>query len=612
MVELTAVVLAAVLAGVGWLVWKHGGRERWHALTDDRFVYGLPWGTLLAVALVTAFYLFAQRGLWNWYDPLTLPFVSWSWFYPVGVLTSGFAHGSAGHIVSNMTGTLAFGVVAEYAWGHYPQTRQSNIRDSLLAPDDTGSQVTRPGARILLVTAAMFGVALLTGIFSLGPGLGFSGAVFGIAGFAIVTRPRAAIAAVVASSALSTLYQALADPVVRGTISAGPPAPPSWANIAFQAHMLGFVVGVLLGVGLLWSRRERLAPTSVFGATLAFGLALSLWLLVWPGGTDSFTLYRGAGVIFVVLLTGLVTVAATGSDRSVSRQFAILAVALLSIPFVLTTLWFVAALSGAVPELSGMAPFSALLVLAVAALALPALPTAVRGEDSRWATRRRTAFLGLGTIAIVLLLPGILYGPVAVDTDSITETNEIEVGDYVVTYGENVTGGQELLMLDLNTSSLNQTYDGLLVASESRSMWTIGERKDSIAFDGEGSVQVGGLGWSETVRAERTGWEVTGNESAYAVDLIHDGERTRSFTSDPVRADVRIDDHRVTVVPTQDDFELRVTRDGDSVGTTAIPDAGESATVGPLTIRAEDDDGTTQVVVESNGTSVTVAEEETY
>ncbi|QCC51352.1 rhomboid family intramembrane serine protease [Halapricum salinum] len=610
MVALTAVVLAALLAGVGWLVWTNGGSERWRALTDDRFVYGVPWGTLVAVALVTAFYLLAQHGLTSWNEPLTLPFVSWSWFYPVGVLTSGFAHGSPAHLLGNMTGTLAFGVVAEYAWGHYPQRRGHTIQDSLLAPEE--SRFSRPGARIALVTGAMFAVALLTGIFSLGPGLGFSGAVFGIAGFAIVTKPRAAIAAVVASSALSTLYQALADPVVRGTISVGPPAPPSWAGIAFQAHMLGFVVGVLLAVGLLWSRQKDLAPLEVFFATLAFGLALSLWLLVWPGGQDVFYLYRGAGVIFVVLLTGLVTIAATGSDRSISRSIAILAVALLAIPFALTTLWFLAALSGAVPELSGFAPFAALLVLAVVALALPALPTALRGEDSRWATRRRTAFLGLGTVAILLLLPGILYGPVAVDTDSITETNEIEVGDYVVTYAENVTGGQELLMLDLNTSSLNQTYDGLLVASDSRSMWTIGERKDSIAFDGEGEVQVGGLGWRETVRAERTGWEVTGNASAYAVDLIHDGERTRSFTSDPVRADVHIDDHRVTVVPTQEEFELRVTRDGDVVGTSAIPDAGDTATVDPLTIRAIDDDGTTQVVVESDGTSVTVAVEETY
>jgi len=610
MVALTAVVLAAVLAGVGWLVWTNGGAEHWRELTDDRFVYGVPWGTLLAVALVTAFYLFAQRGLWSWYDPLTLPFVSWSWFYPVGVLTSGFAHGSAGHIVSNMTGALAFGVVAEYAWGHYPQRRGHTIRDSLLAPQE--SRFSSPGARILLVTAAMFAVALLTGIFSLGPGLGFSGAVFGIAGFAIVTKPRAAIAAVVASSALSTLYQALADPVVRGTVSVGSPSPPTWANIAFQAHMLGFVVGAMAGIALLWARRDELASVTVFFATLTFGLALSLWLLVWPGGQDVFYLYRGAGVILVVLLTGLVTVAATGSDRSVSRSIAILAVALLAIPFVLAMLWFVAALSGTVPELSGFAPFAALFVLAVLALALPALPTAVRGEGSRWAARRRTAFLGLGTVALLLLLPGILYGPIAVDTDSITETNEIEVGDYVVTYAENVTSGQELLMLNVNTSSLNQTSDGLLVASDSRSMWTVGEQKSSIAFDGEGSVQVGGLGWRETVRAERTGWEVTGNDSAYAVDLIHDGEQTRSFTTDPVRADVRIDDYRVTVVPTQDDFELRITRDGSAVGTTAIPEPGETATVGPLTVRSEDDDGTTQVVVESDGTSVTVAEEETY
>ena len=614
MVAPTAAVLIVLLAGVLSFVWYYGGGERWRELTADRFVYGVPWGTLIAVALVVAFYLFAQRGLSSWTDPLVLPFVSWSWFYPVGVLTSGFAHGSAQHIVSNMTGTLAFGFVAEYAWGHYPPARRRRIADSLLAPETDGIRISHPAARIALVTAAMFAVALLTGIFSLGPGLGFSGAVFGIAGFAIVTKPRAAIGAVVASSALGTLYQALADPVVRGTTSVGPPAPPSWASIAFQSHMLGFVVGVLLGVGLLWSRRQRLTPVSVFFGTLAFGLALSLWLLVWPAGQDVFYLYRGAGVILVVVLTGLVTVAATGSDRTIPRSIAILWVGLLALPFALFTLSLLTVLAGVVPgaDVAGGAPLIGLVLLAIAILMLPAIPTVLRGTDGWWATYRGTGLLCLGTLALLLVLPGILYGPIAVDTDSVAETNEIEVGDYLVTYDENVSGGQELLLIGGNTSDLDQTYDGLIVASESRSLWTVAEQKSGIAFDGEGSAQVGGLGWSETVHAERTGWEVTGNESAYAVDLVHDGERTRSFTTDPIRADVRIDNHRVTIVPAEETFRVRVTQDGSTVETVAIPEVGETATAGPLEIRTEDDDSRTAVVVESDGSSVTVAEKETY
>ncbi|MCU4718687.1 rhomboid family intramembrane serine protease [Halapricum hydrolyticum] len=610
MVSLSVAALLVTLAVAVGAVSYYDGWQRWRGLTDGRLVYGVPWGTLIAVALVTAFYLLAQGGLAHWDDPLTLPFVSWSYFYPFGVVTSGFAHGSPAHLVSNMTGTLAFGLVAEYAWGHYPPSRRE--RDSLLATD--GSWRYRPGVRIALVPAAMFAVALLTGIFSLGPGLGFSGAVFAVAGFAVVLNPWAAVGAVVGSRALDTLYQAFVNPVVTGSISPSGPSPPSWASIAFQAHMLGFVVGAVVAIGLLRSRRRRLSPSTLFLGTVGFGLALSLWLLVWPG-EDVFYLYRAAGVVVVLVLAGLVTVAVAGSDRSIPRPLAIGWLLLLALPFALfvgvLALSLVVSISGLVPEIAGLAPIIALVVLAVVILAAPAVPAAVWGRDTRWATHRNVALLALGTVGLLLIVPGLLYGPITVDAGSVTDTGEVTVGDYLVTYEENVTGGQTLVLLDVENAT-DVTHDGLIVASESRSIWTIAERKPSVAFDGEASVNVGGLGWRETVRAERTGWDVTGNESAYAVDLTVDGETTRSFTTDPVQADVRVDDHRVAVVPTDDGFGVRVTRDNATVGTVAIPEAGETATVGPLTIRTEDDRGSTAVVVASDGTSVTVAEKETY
>ncbi|QSG07377.1 rhomboid family intramembrane serine protease [Halapricum desulfuricans] len=610
MVSLAVAALLVTLSVAAGTVLYYGGWERWRALTADRLVYGIPWGTLIAVALVTAFYLLAQNGLTDWGDPLTLPFVSWSYFYPLGVVSSGFAHGSPAHLVSNMTGTLAFGLVAEYAWGHYPPARRD--RDSLLAGD--GGWRSRPRVRIALVPAAMFGVALLTGVFSMGPGLGFSGAVFAVAGFAVVTKPRAAIGAVVGSSALDVLYQAVVNPVVTGSISAGGPSPPSWASIAFQAHMLGFAVGAVAAIALLRSRRQQLPPARLFLGTAGFGLALSLWLLVFPG-EDVFYLYRAVGVIVVTVLAGLVTVAVSGSDRSIPRLVAIGWLVLLALPFALLAgvlaFSLVVSVSGLVPEVGGIAPFMALLVLAVVVLAVPAIPTALRGQDTRWSSHRNVALLGLGTVGLLLVVPGLLYGPITVDTDSVTDTGEVTVGDYLVTYEEDAAPGQTLLLLDVENAT-ETTQDGLIVASESRSIWTVAERAESIAFDGEASVNVGGLGWRETVRADRTGWDVTGNESAYAVDLTVDGETTRSFATDPVQADVTIDDHRIGVVPTDDGFEVRVTRDDVTVGTAAIPETNETATVGPLTVRTKADDGSTAVVVASDGTSVTVAERETY
>jgi len=610
MVSLAVIALLVTLVAAVGAVFYYDGYQRWQTLTDGRLVYGVPWGTLFAVSLVVAFYLLAQGGLTHWDDPLVLPFVSWSYFYPLGVITSGFAHGSPEHLISNMTGTLAFGLVAEYAWGHYPPVRRQ--RDSLLAGD--GSWRSRPAVRIALVPAAMFAVALLTGVFSMGPGLGFSGAVFGIAGFAVVTKPRAAIGAVVGSSALGVLYQAFANPVVTGSVSTGGPSPPSWASIAFQAHLLGFVVGALLAVGFLWRRRQRVSASTLFFGVVGFGLALSLWLLVWPG-EDIYRLYRGVGVIVVLVLAGLVTVAVAGSDRSVPRSLAVGWLAVLALPLALLlgtlALSLGASLLGFVSDAIGLVPFFALLSLAVVALALPAIPTAVFGGDSRWASHRGIALLGLGTVALLLVLPGLLYGPIAINTDSVTDTGAVTVDDYLITYEENVTGGQTLLALDVGNAT-DETYAGLIVASDDRSIWTVAERKDSVAFDGAASVQVGGLGWRETVHAERSGWDVVGNDSAYAVDLTVDGETTRSFTSEPVQADARIDDYRIAVVPTDDTFDVRVSRDNSVVGTVPIPASDETATLGSLDVLTDESDDTTKLLVESDGSRVTIAEKETY
>lgn len=613
MVAPTTVVLLAVSGAVLSLVWYYGAAERWRSLTEDRFLYGVPWGTLLAVTLVVGFYLTAQHGLTHWGEPLTLPFVSWSYFYPLGVLTSGFAHGSPAHLVGNMTGTLTFGIVAEYAYGHYPPARRAG--HNLLA-GERGWR-TAPWVRALvIVPGAMFATALVTATFSFGPALGFSGAVFAIAGFAVVTRPLSAVVAVVASRALGTLFEALSNPVVTGTTSVGPPGPPSWASIAFQAHMLGFVLGAVLGVWLLWSRRERLASTRVFFGTVGFGLALSLWLVAFPGGEDTFVLYRGAGVVAVIVLTGLVTVAATGSTRPTPRAVGIGWLVLLALPAALVLLGLAAILTGLTPGVSATAGLvlSALLLAALLALALPAIPAALRGwVDEQFTTRRGTALLALVAIAGLLVLPGVVYSPIVVDDASVAESGAVRVGGYEVTYGEAVGDGRSFLLLDFGNESLsNNTVSGIVVANEQRQLWTVVEDDDVLAFNGNASVQVGGLGWRETVHAQRIGWDVTGNESAYVVDLTHDGETTRSFTSEPVRADVRIEGYGFAIVPTTDDFEVRVTRDGSTVGTTAIPASNETASVGPLTVLRERDDGTAELVVEFDGSRVTIAEKETY
>jgi hypothetical protein len=103
---------------------RPGGR--WGELARKRLVLGVPWGTLVVVAFVAAFYLFAQDGLTNPHNPVVVPFRAWGYFYPTGMLTAGFAHSGLGHVTGNLLGTLVFGSLAEYAWSHFPRKRGSS------------------------------------------------------------------------------------------------------------------------------------------------------------------------------------------------------------------------------------------------------------------------------------------------------------------------------------------------------------------------------------------------------------------------------------------------------------------------------------------------------
>ncbi|AGN02908.1 hypothetical protein L593_14870 [Salinarchaeum sp. Harcht-Bsk1] len=571
----TQIVVALALLVVTAGIWFYEGRGRWRARLEDRFVLGVPWGTVLVVGSVVAFYLFAQSGLTHWSDPVVYAFVSWSYFYPLGLVTAGFSHGSPAHLIGNMTGTLALAPIAEYAWSHYPRSTYDSdgdpqsggadaetdggddepwdTDDELLPDQPTGSAarsfVERPLVRALvLFPGALFAIALLTSVYSLGPGLGFSGAVYGIIGFAVVYYPLRTVVGVVAASALGVVWNALANPIVRGTVSSGPPSPPSWAGIGFQAHALGFLLGAFAALALLTKRNRIPSTQRVFFGLVGIGLAMSLWLVVWPGGDDVFYLYRGAGVVALLVVTGLVTVAAT-STRS-----------------------------------------------------------------SSWLTKRKGAIGALVLLTVLLALPTVLFGIVAVDDAGIEQSQAIEIQDYTVAYANNTTSGH-VPGVDLGEGTeeiFANEVSGVVLISEDREIWTRVVRPDALAHSGNETVVVGGPGWRETVRAQRTGWNVAGNETAFVVDLHHDDETVRSFTSDPLTAGARIDGHAVTVVPTRDAFELRVSNADGTAETVAIPDGNGSTTLGGITITSETEDGVQHVYMETDDSRALVATEETY
>lgn len=614
------VLVLTIVAALGF-VWQYGEPDRWRSLVGDRFLYGVPWGTIVTVGIVVAFYLLAQGGLRHWGEPLTYPFITWSYFYSTGWLTAGIAHGSPEHLVANMVGTLAFAPIAEYAWGHYPRSRRNAV-DGGERPESDGHDgwLTRPWIRaVVAFPAALLAVAYLTAFFSLGPGLGFSGAVFAIAGFALVTYPISTVVAIVVASALQLLYQALTQPVVREAIETGPPAPPGWASIGFQAHLLGFLLGALAGIALLGRRGRRPTVERVFVATLLLGFAQTLWLLVWPAEDDVFVLYRGAGVVLVVLLAMVVSIAVAGSDRPLPRPLSILPRAptrrqLAVVWLLVISLGFAGGVAGVL--LSDQPLFLPLgtLLLFSALLALPALPPVV---PDRWlsgpVSRRQTAIVCLAVLTVLAAAPSVPFGLTVVDDDTIPGSGEVEVGDYAVTYERNATLDQRSVVDVGDEDETAETpQDGVIVVNDDREITTVAVRSDLLEYEGEQSVHVGGFGWRETVHVERTGWEVVGNETAYAVDLEVDDETTRSFSSDPVRARATVDGHAIYVVPTDDAFLLRVTEDGDEVGEAAIPAAGESTTIGDLQFSTADVDGAERVVVETDDTEIQIAEREVY
>jgi len=611
-----ALVLTVLVALA--FAWYYGG-GRWRERVDDRLLYGIPWGTLVVVSINVGFYLFVQGGLWNWVDPVVFPFVSWSYFYPVGLLTSGIAHGGPNHLLSNMTATLALAPIAEYAWSHFPPGKQGRKLGGDLGRLDVGRPsglLGRPWVRAVVVFPLVLVAGGVVGsLFSLGPGIGFSGVVFAIAGFALVTAPLPTVVAVVVTSALSRLISALTQPIIRAGVEGGPPSPPAWANIGFQVHMLGFLVGVIVGAVVLLRRRQRPKREWAFFAAVLFGLAQSLWLVVWPGGDDTYVLYQGAGVAFVLLLSIVVAVAASGpngripqvfdDDRQVPERR------------ILALLWLLLLAVLAAGSLAGARqldqPFLAVagpaVVLALV-LSIPALPALA---PDRWyggpVTQRHAGLVGLVMLTLLVASVGIPLGFVTADDSTIESASTVQTGDYTLAYVENGTTGHSLAIDLYEDEELRSNVSGVVLVSEQREMWTVAIPERALAYRGNASVQVGGLGWRETVDAERTGWDVVGNDSAYVVDLVVDGERTRSYTGDPVRAGARINEHNISVVPTADGFDLRIERNGTRLGTGPLPKTGESTTVGPLTFTTEEDDDT-HVVARSDGTEVTIATKE--
>ncbi|WP_299268432.1 rhomboid family intramembrane serine protease [Halorientalis sp.] len=523
------VVLVPVLLSLGLTLRVERSRGRWGHALRRRFVLGVPWGTLLTVAGVAAFYLLVQDGYRHPRRPLVLPFISWSYFYPLGVVTSPFAHSGLNHVTSNLVGTVTFLPVAEYAWSHFPQSRGSQsfsrLRDN-------------PFVRILAVPGAAAGVGLLSGVFAFGPTVGFSGVVFAIAGFALVSYPLTSILAFLGARVANLVLQAVQNPF---TVSRASEVfiSPGWANIAIQGHLYGFFLGIALG-GYLAVRRERLpGPARLWLATLIFAVVQGLWQLYTPLSGGRFVLYRAAGVALIFLLAVLVvTVVGAYDERTL-----------------LSTL---------------------------------GLPLSGRGLTVDLRARELAAIV-LGAVIVSLSLTAVWTGLFVLDGGV---DGDVSVDGYEVTYAEGVTdeytsaftvgpfgdGGR------INTS-------GVIVTSESREIFYTAVGKRELAARTSATMVLGSPGRYERVVANRTSWNPVGNDSVYTVSLRHEKTRRVAFTSEPSTARPRVAGRRVVIEPADRRFDLVVVTGNETLGRAQVPNVGTNVSAGGLAFNRTTDGG---------------------
>lgn len=510
----------------------------WARTLRSRLVLGVPWGTLLSIGFVLCMYLFLQGGVVDLHRPVTFAFQASGYANPLGIVTSSFAHQNFSHLFGNLVGALVFGSIAEYGVSHYATARGESSFGSLRT-----NPLARPVAFFLGVVVA--GVVLSA--FTWGPVIGFSGVVFGLAGFALVVHPLATMLGLLATEA--DLHWLVYNSIMNPVSSIGPSpsrGEPWFAGIAIQGHLFGFLLGVLLAALLLRRRSDEPSVALIWVGALLFGAAQGLWTAYWQLGTDSFLLFRSLGVTFVAVVAALVVATVAGSDR---------------------------------PVLSGLL-------------------------DSEWVPSRRKTAAGILVLGVVFMsMVGLFLNLAAVQGTDLPN-DPIEIRDYQVGYVENSTNQQYSIVGLPGLGSVDEVEaSGVIVSSQRRNIWQVTHTEGDLAFRNFARVLVGGPGWREEILVTRTGWKVVGDETTYWVRLHTSAERRTVFTSGPATAEVLIANRTISMRTTEEDFQILVGMDNRTVGRAALPEPGGNVTAGGIRFERTGD----RLIANYNGTRVQVA-----
>ncbi|QLG47685.1 rhomboid family intramembrane serine protease [Natrinema halophilum] len=603
---LLAVTVAATLVGSIAVVRRiHRPEPRWRDIAQQRLLYGVPWGTIVVIAFVLCVYLFVQSGFTDFDNPVTIPFRTWSYFYPLGMATAAFSHAGPGHLIGNLTGTVVAAPIAEYAWGHYLDDGDTNRADSWR---------TDPRVRaVVIFPLAVIVVGLMTSLFALGPVIGFSGVVFAFAGFAIVHYPIVTIIGTLGvQSVIVRLYSALQEPIRVYTVQPSPPSAPWWAGIAIQGHALGLFLGFVLGIVLLERRNTRPDPFRIWLAVLLFGFTEGLWAIYWYGAENSFILLQGPGVAIVSILALLVTLSVSLPEEPIVPA---------RLKRLIPGFQRVRARSGAarssvdrVLELAGSgndADTAGARIDRIRELAAGPRRQASESPLGLSVSRRSAAFLAVVCVLAIVAGIAVPFNVFVVEDATASSDAAVQIEDYTVEYVEGVpnglvTGfGLEFLETDDGLES-----SGVIVESDKREVWFEAVSAQRLAFTGEETVYVGGPGWREAVHVERTGWVPVGNDTVYQVWLWEDGaERQLAHESNDSRAEARIAGRNVTIDSSGGEFVITVDSGGIGDASSApLPAENSSTTIDGVSFERRNE----TVYAAADGTRVAVAREETY
>lgn len=403
-----------------------------------------------------------------------------------------------------------------------------------------------PFARILTWILGVFVVTVGTSLFALGPVVGFSGVVFAFVGFALIRYPLSTLVAVLVSGVVTVVYNALRSPTLQQTAGESF-SRPWWANIAIQGHALGLFVGVALAIALCHRRNVRPNPAHLWLAALVFAVDRGLWAVYVIEGSETFRLFRALGTALVFLLAALIASGGAASGRELIARI----------------------------DLSRREAAYGLVVALLCALAIVAVPFNLFVVDD--------ASAGLDN----------------------AEPTEIE--DYTVFYAEDVEN-QFIPALPLpggnTTDRVNAS--GVIVVSEERNIWWEELSTSRLESRREATIRLGGLTWSEDVRAARTTWRLVGGNATYNVRFgpADADEQPVVYRAERARADARIDGRNVSINPANEGFDAIVSQNGSVLDRASVPENGTTTRLGGLTLERDGRD----LFVERGETRLRVAQ----